>query len=756
MHSVANSLNSNAVSGISGELSDGVDCNQLLLPKVIDSPRIELTEWGGRLVDRPYFPAYLANGRDGMLINLLGSGEAHWSSNMRSCYPLPRQLNTSWYRSDRRVFEGCDLQYGHLLPFVDFSAAPVLRGDVLVPRDVRQYFDPLTATVTTLFEQVDNRTMQLLKLRIHTFLTREGLLIQTIDFIEVPDCGVCYMFTMGEPGADYLNAQVPFVKPMNPEFREDVDKNLLRYAGSWEQGRAVGFSLVGGVAIHKVIRREEKHPAFREASQCTDLCYKGDRIWRAIAIQDDYEGCDPALSCNRLLQEAQGLGPDKLWERHCEKWKSYFSSSTVVLPDQSAQFLYNVSRYLIKANLHPDGFLPMGILPYQWQGVAFWDGWFAQQAFLSCGNVGEGGAILDHFLKMQEQGRVLAQEHDSPGARIEWTTGLNEMNRYAEPNLQIHNNAAWAYAIFDHENYTGIDISQEKLKFAKSLLLFVIDRVLSGRHGQNAFTGVDESENDPKPNDSWTLAITLKALESYGRYCKRKGLLQKIDELDRHVAQLQELLEANTDADGILQSFSGGSLPHWGSLIFDLYPSARQALPTIAAMSLNYNEEKDLFNFHGVNRYAERSFPWANNWVARCLARMSRSEALHYWLNNTRSTNMFGGIPERVYYHGELYINWFMSGHASLVWAMNGMLTNYEDGILYALGGIDLGVWKDISFENLAAGGGFKVSLKVVNRKAVSLEVESEQKQEVSIRILSDGLGIDDVVSIRSGKNKII
>lgn len=730
--------------------------DKLLLPRIVETPAIELTEWGGRLPEQAYFPVYLSNGRDGMLINLMGTGESHWSGNMRSCYPLPKQLNPSWYRADRRVFEGCDLQYGHLLPFVDFSAGPQLRGDMLVPRDVRQYFDPRTATVTTLFEQYDNRTMQPLKVRTTTFLTEDGLLVQTIDFLEVPDSGVNYFFTLGEPGPDYLNAQVPFVKPNDPRFEADADKNVVWYRSFWEQGQAVGFSLVGGQEVATVNERREKHPAHVQMTQRTEICRQGDRIWRILAIQDSYEGEDPEALCQKLLSQARELGPDGLWQRHCEKWKDYFSTVEVCLPDKAAQFLYDVSRYLIKANLHPEGFLPMGMFPYQWQGVAFWDDWFAQQAFLSCGNTADADAILGHFHKLEEEGKALAAKHGSPGVRIEWTTGLKEMNRYSEPNLQVHNNAVWAYGVLLQSSYTGADVTPERLSFVEGLLIFVLDRILSGKHGKAGFTGVDESENDPKPNDTWTLAITLKALETYIAYADQRGLEKKIPELDASVKKLQELLQGNTDSEQVMQSFKDGRLPHWGSLIFDLYPHAEQALPTLAAMTRNHDKVGDWFNFHGVNRYAERCFPWAGYWSSRCLARMGHREALHYWLNTTRATNMFGGVPERVYYHGELYINWFLTGHASMVWAMNGMLAHYDGGTLHLLEGIDPALWGTLSYDGLVTENGFKVSVNVVDGVINRLEIEASHAAPLDITIRSTTFGLNESLSLKPGRTRVI
>lgn len=734
----------------------------LQLPASVVPPVIDLTEWGGRLPTQTYFPMYLGNGRDAMLINLLGSGEMHWEHPMRSANPLTRLLNTEWYRADRRDHGHSALAYGQLMPFVNFSAGPMLRGEFVVPRDVRQYFHPRTATLTTMLSQLDNRTLERLELRIQTYLTAEGLLVQVVHCLAAPEAGAQYIFTMEEPGPEYQNAQVPLVKPEGVRFTPEVDDlNLLWYSSTWEQGRAVGFSLVGGVGVSRSVEHRSAAPTPLQAEQVTEVFHQGATFWRIMALQDsregEGEGDNPDALCEELLGRVARLGVEGLAAAHRVGWEEYFATSSVTLPDPTAQFLYEVSRYNIKANLHPCGLLPMGTLPYLWQGAMFWDAAFGHQALLGCGNFAEARSITNHLATLEGHGRDLARAMGSEGIRLEWTVNLFDFSKYDPPTFQIHNNAVWAHCAFLEEIYQARELDERMVGFVRGLLAFLVDRLaLRGDTAPEPIIGVDESYCDPKPNDTWSLAACLAALDDYQQFCKRRGIVDDLPGLAEARERLDALLAGNVDAAGVLQSFTGGALPHWGSLVFDLFPDLESALPTLGLMTQNYSAECDLFNFHGLNRYAERAFPWANNWVARCLARMRRPEALHYWLNNTRATNTFGGVPERVYYHGENYINWCMTGHAAQVWAMNAMLADFRDGRLTLLGGIDPALWQNLAYEDLRVEGGLAVSLTLQEGAVTSLRIHSTATVPQEVSIHTPGFGSPQSRRIEPGENILI
>ena len=675
---------------------------------------------------------------------------------MKSANPLSRLLNSGWHKTDRREHGVSNLVYGQLIPFVEFRAWPLMRGEEVVPRGVKQFFDPRTATLTTFFDQQDNRSGQWLRTRSQTWLTAEGLLVQTVDFLEVPDCGAQYAFSLSEPSPDYLNAKVPLVMPRAVLLQAERSGSLARYSSSWQQGDAKGFSLVGGGSVERVKTLLERKPRCDEMIQISDLCRAGETVWRILTVQDNREGGDPAARCDILLERIEEEGIAGLREIHCHEWEAYFGTSRVEFPDPSAQFLYEVSRYVLKANLHPCGFLPIGNLPYQWQGAMFWDASFAHQAFLGCGNLDDAERIGRHLLSLAPHGLSLAQKLGGEGIRLEWTVNLFDFTTYEPPCLQIHNNAVWARCFFLYANHRGEPPGPEELEFAKNLLVFVADRLQRDFENGSPLIGIDESHADPKENDTWSIAVTLCALEDYEDCCRRWNLPLDFANLPAIRGRLQALLEANTDSAGVLQSFTGGAIPHWGSLVFDLYPDSPAALPTLALMSRNHDMETNRFNFHGLNRYAERAFPWANNWVARCLGRMANPHAHHYWLNNTDSINSFGGVPERVFYNGENYIDWCMTGHASQLWAMNAMLADHRGGVLTLLGGIDLELWPSLAFEGIHAGGGVAVSLKLQTGTLEMLEIQNLGTGDLDWMLRVPQLGLEYPIHLAPGFNRIV
>jgi hypothetical protein len=194
-------------------------------------------------------------------------------------------------------------------------------------------------------------------------------------------------------------------------------------------------------------------------------------------------------------------------------------------------------------------------------------------------------------------------------------------------------------------------------------------------------------------------------------------------------------------------------LPHWGSLVFDLFPSHPALRPTVRKMMENYDPRMNLYNLHGVTRYAEKSFPWANYWAARCLARAGDPAAHHLLTNALASTNRFAGIPERVFYHGELFNNWFLTGHASLVWAVHGMLATAHGNTLRLLGGAHR-AWRDVEFDGIHAGEGLVVSARVRRGRLRRLKITNLQSSTRRIECAWGAGGRRWTVRLRPGRNR--
>jgi len=686
--------------------------------------KIETTPWGSCLPDRPYFPLYLANGVDGMFINILGSGDA-WFEQCDYGAPLPLQRPPGWFKSDRRTRRDTYLAYGTLFPLFEFAACPFLNGDLAVPRNTKQYFDPRKATLTTFYDQKDNETLQWMRIKVTTFLTNEHVQVEHYEFLKTPKSGAAIVFFLNSPSPAHIDLYKRPVKMDRASLRVEPKKSLMSYEYAIEDYRGGARSwcdceIVAGSA------EEKKKDVFVYGRMRTRMFRKGESFTRYLVAIDNDDSKNHRVALDCTLSECRRLGYKRVRDRHQKEWLSYFAASRVKLPDPATQFLYDFGRYLVRANLHPTGFLPMGVTPHLWQCCMFWDSCFAIEAILGSGHVAEARRALEHLRVYLPRARADAKKYKSRGAHLEWTVEREKFTRYPFLVTQVHNNAMWANTILRFWRYTGdAAFLRRHIDIAEGFLLFLHDFILEDRGDHfivGKCEGVDESVSNEKTNDTWTCAIFLKALMEYrdaAKALKRKPFLADLDTI---IKKLQRGLDRNVDKRGVMQSFAGGRLPHWGSLIFDLFPEHPAHKPTLRKMMENYDPQMKLYNFHGVTRYAEKAFPWANWWAARCFSRIGDPTAHKLLQNALPSTNFFGGIPERIWYHGEFYNHYTITCSAAMVWAVNGMLANVTGNTLRILESV-AAAWRDVRFDGIHAGDGLVVFVNVQRGKLERLRI---------------------------------
>ncbi len=399
----------------------------------------------------------------------------------------------------------------------------------------------------------------------------------------------------------------------------------------------------------------------------------------------------------------------------------------------------------------------MGIMPYLWQGVMFWDACFSVEALTGCGNLAEAKKILEHLCVYENEARFLAKAHGCNGIRLEWTVEQNRFTKYDFLTKQIHNNSMLAYQIFLFYPQTkDEEFLKRMFHFAEQLLVFVVDGFLQDKGSHiivKKCEGVDESTVIEKINDTWTCAITLKALMEYKSVSESAGIKPAIKNIDEIIKKLEAGLNMNIDEKKVMQSFRQGKLPHWGSLIFDLFPDHPSLKPTIEKMMENYDSKMDMYNFHGVTRYAEKMFPWANWWVVRILARNGDELCMKILENAAKYTNYHGAMPERVFYHSELFNNWFMTAHSAMVWALNGICANITGDTLRILVCCRK-KWKDVQFKNIHAGDGLIVSAEMKNGRMKSLLIKN-LLAERRIKCIAGNEKPFEIL-LKPGKNRII
>lgn len=719
--------------------------------------KIETTPWGSRLADKPYFPLYLANGVDAMMINILGSGDA-WFEQCDYGAPLSVQRSPGWYKCDRRTHDKIELVYGSQFPLFEFASSPILNGDRVVPRSCRQWFDPRKATLTTFYEQNDNETEEWLRVRVTTFLTKEHVLVEHYEILEAPASGTAIVFFLNSPSEAYLRLYERTVRMDRASLKVDAKRALMCYDFEFDGFRGGARSWFDCEAAEGTAM-ERKKDVFVHGHLQTRRLHGGESFTRYLAALDNVDCANYRKGLNAAWDGCRELGYERLKERHQGEWGSYFAASRVEIPDPVATYLYDVSRYVFRANLHPSGFLPIGLLPYLWQGTMFWDAGFVVEAMLGCGHLAEAQRVVDHMRSYRPEARKLARGRGGRGARLEWTVEVRKFTRFPWPVTQVHNNAWWAHLIHACHRATGDRaFLARNFDFMGELLLFLTDGFLEDRGDHfvvRRCQGVDESMANEKTNDTWTCAVTLRALEDYRDAARTLDRRPVVADLDRVIAKLRVGLERNVDSRGVMQSFQGGRLPHWGSLIFDLFPEHPSLKPTLAKMMENHDPEMKLYNLHGVTRYAEKAFPWCNFWAARIFSRVGDARAQQLLTNAMESVNYFGGMPERVFYHGELFNHWTVTVHAAMVWAVNGMLANAIGDRLRILGGAQ-GAWSDAKFEGIHAGEGLVVSAEIRQGRLSRLEIVNLFTQRRDVECVLGNEEHGRIFALRPGKNRCL
>jgi len=715
--------------------------------------KFEKNQFGGHFLEKPYYPMYLANGTDALMVNILGSGDA-WFELCDYRPVLSLQYSAGWYKCNRRTFKETALVYGRLIPLFEFASSPVVDGQLLVPRNCQQYFNPHQATLTTLYEQKDSETDEWLRVKVTTFLTSEHILVEHYEFLETPEKGASIQFFINAPSRPHLDLYREPVVMDEVSLEIDIADSIMSYACSFEalEGGAVSWMDCAGDCSDTA---RMKYTEFVSGWLRTCTMHSGESFTRYLIAIDNYDSDDWKKTIEGLLARTRKQGYKLVLEEHRKEWERYFSTCNISLPDPGYQFIYDVGRYLMRANHHASGFHPVGLFPYLWQGVMFWDTGFVLEAMEGCGNFDQAQETLSHLRTYLPAAQDMARRFNAKGARLEWTVEIEKFTDYHTLTYQVHNNGWWAHQIYNFYEMTGdIGFLETHFDIMEELILFLVDGFLEDRGTHfivRKCEGQDESIAREKINDTWTCAVLLKCLVEYRHSLSLLKKTSRIDNLDEIIRKLGAGLAMNVDGEGVLQSFQGGRIPHWGSLIFDLFPEHPSLWPTIKKMMDNYDPTMGTWNFHGVNRYAEKAFPWASFWVARILSRAGKSVAMEVLRKTAEHVNYFGGMPERVFYHGEYFNEWFQTASAAFVWAINGMLANFDGKTLRILVSAS-DEWKDVSFKGIHAGKGLVVAAEIRAGVPVYLEITNLFPEEREIECMY-GAGPAMAILLKPGTN---
>lgn len=190
-----------------------------------------------------------------------------------------------------------------------------------------------------------------------------------------------------------ISSGVSFEHPRNPRVRgawERIDNDLWTYSYDF-----AGYRMVRGVTSLLLIDEGggamvgTQRPSGEGLQKTFTLLPREIREQVSFAVFTD----DAEVELGKLserhaarLGRIRELGYDGLFSQHRERWNAYYGQSSVCVPDERIQRMYDVAQYHLKCNATRWSF-PVGLFPHHWQGRYFgFDEMYAHQGLVSSGH----------------------------------------------------------------------------------------------------------------------------------------------------------------------------------------------------------------------------------------------------------------------------------------------------------------------------------------------------------------------------------
>lgn len=700
--------------------------------------KLEKNKFGACFPERPYFPLLAANGTDAILLGLGGfPDEPNW---MAYSAQLPFRVNLGWYKTARKDYAYANRRYGPSCYGTSVGLAglttilTVGKEHNLGLRDSKQYFDPKKRVLTTLFSLEESRGKIRAEIRVTSFITDEHLLVERYEVLREPQSGLRFGFNLDTPCATYL-----YELCVNPE--KITLERMERGFGFTYKYRSP--EVYDGMAATWTDCAQSACEASGDSllTDYSPVIGQDRALTHYAAVVDAYDAKDYRGEIRRLLKKTLAAGYQAILDEHIQSAERERHDSSVTLPEKDLEYLYDYSHYILDATFErASGFMPMGILPANWENAMFWDCWFASMAWLSSNRADKAKGIARFYRNKLEEAQAVARKLNTRGARYAWTTNRAHFELNPENVIQFHNNAVIALQSLQVYAFTGDkEFLREIFDLVEQSLVFLTEKLVKiekGRARLAECAGIDESTHDLKGTDTWTAAAYTKALDLYLEACARLERKPFRDNLEQILAMVKEAMDRNVDRDGVLQSFAGGIRPHCGSLVFELYPDHPALGKTLKALS-SYDKELDSYNSVSLHLHG-RIFTWTEYRIAFILGQKEKPEGWIRLKKCAKFTDCFGSMPERVFYRGELLTSPFMTSHASYIWALNKLLMNRKGNRLAIFTNLPP-AWKDLSFKNLTTHDGLRVSARMKRRKITRLEIVNTHAEKRDIRLFLPG-----------------
>lgn len=435
------------------------------------------TESGGCFPERPYYPLLAANGTDAILLTPGGfPDDPNWM-----CYSmqLPFRISLGWYKTARKdygyshKFYGPS-GYGTSVALAGFTTMPTIGKDRnLGIRDPKQFFDPKKRVLTSTYSINESRGTTPAEIKVTSFMTDEHLLVEHYEVLREPESGIRFGFRLNTPFSSDLHELRVHPEKIEHEKIENGIAFTYKYSSP---------EIYDGMAAAWV---DTPGCEYEKENGCLNTVFspvvsKGNTITRYTAVVDSDDISDFRGEIKRLSQKTITKGYETILAEHVDNSKKYFTNFSISLPNKDLEYIYNYSHYVLDVTQNKEtGFMPMGILPGNWNNAMFWDSWFASMAWLGSNKIDNAKKISLFYKGKLQEAVAVAKKLNRAGARYAWTTNRAHFELNPENVQQFHNNAVIALQALQVYNSTGDkEFLNEIIDLVEQALLFLTDKLL--------------------------------------------------------------------------------------------------------------------------------------------------------------------------------------------------------------------------------------------------------------------------------------
>lgn len=491
---------------------------------------------------------------------------------------------------------------------------------------------------------------------------------------------------------------------------------------------------------------------------------KGESII-AISVTTNRDGGDPIAIGKQHCTEALNEGIDKCFSEHVKWWKVFWGKSQINLPEKRMQDYYTFARYLYGSGSRADA-PPMplqGVWTSATGSLPPWKGDYHSDlntqmtyiAYQTAGNFEEGSSYLNFLWNKRDLWRAFATDfYETPGLAVPgvMTVAGQPLGGWAAYSLSPTMTSWNAHLFYLHWLYTGDDtfLRERAYPWCKEAAECLRALLKSDKDGKLKLLRSSSPEifgnKWLEPNTNYDLMNMKMHFLAVAEMAEAQGLITEAKSWkdlgtklgDFHVASDGELM---LDSKMLLRD----DHRHLSNII-GIYPFN---LITVEGSKedqrrINTTLNRPEWNAPKHNEWC--GYSWA--WMACMQARVGNAESAYhhldvfekaYILRNGFHVNQ-DQTPDSRYGNGggkpftlEGNLIAMQAVHEMLLQSWSATLGKLDSGVIRVFAATPK-EWADVSFTNLRAEGGYKVSATRKEGKISSLSITARKNGTVRIK----------------------